>query len=30
LRLGEKHTHMCKPSMLKMIGTMLTNKAVGE
>ena len=30
LRLGEKHTHMCKPSILKMIGTMLTNKAVGE
>ncbi|MBQ8579904.1 MAG: carboxylesterase family protein [Oscillospiraceae bacterium] len=30
LRLGEKKTHMCKPSMLKMIGTMLTNKAVGE
>ena len=30
LRLGEKPTHMCKPSMLKMIKTMLTNKAVGE
>ena len=30
LRLGEKPTHMCKPSVLKMIGTMLTNKAVGE
>ena len=30
LRLGEKHTHMCKPAMLKMVGTMLTNKAVGE
>ena len=30
LRLGEKKTHMCKPSMLKMIKTMLTNKAVGE
>ena len=30
LCLGEKHTHMCKPSMLKMIKTMLTNKAVGE
>ena len=30
LMLGEKDTHMGKPSMLKMIGTMLTNKAVGE
>ena len=30
LRLGEKHTHMCKPSVPKMIWTMLTNKAVGE
>ena len=30
LILGEKDTHMGKPSMLKMIGTMLTNKAVGE
>ena len=30
LRLGEKHTHMCKPGILKMVGTMLTNKAVGE
>ena len=30
LRLGEKKTHMCKPSMLKMVKTMLTNKAVGE
>ena len=30
LILGEKETHMGKPSMLKMIGTMLTNKAVGE
>ena len=30
LRLGEKHTHMCKPSILKMVGTLLTNKAVGE
>ena len=28
--LGEKDTHMGKPSMLKMISTMLTNKAVGE
>ena len=30
LRLGEKRTQMGKPNMLKMIGTMLTNKAVGE
>ncbi len=30
LILGEKPTHMGKPSMLKMIATMLTNKAVGE
>ena len=30
LRLGEQATGMGKPSMLKMIGTMLTNKAVGE
>ena len=30
LILGEQDTHMGKPSMLKMIGTMLTNKAVGE
>lgn len=30
LILGEKDTQMGKPSMLKMIGTMLTNKAVGE
>ena len=30
LMLREKDTHMGKPSMLKMIGTMLTNKAVGE
>ena len=30
LILGEKETHMGKPSMLKMIKTMLTNKAVGE
>ena len=30
LMLGEKETHMGKPGMLKMIGTMLTNKAVGE
>ena len=28
--LGEKETHMGKPSMAKMIYTMLTNKAVGE
>ena len=30
LRLGEKDTHMGKVSMLKLIKTMLTNKAVGE
>ena len=30
LMLGEKDTHMGKPNMLKMICTMLTNKAVGE
>jgi carboxylesterase type B len=30
LRLGEKPTGMAKPSMLKMVKTMLTNKAVGE
>ena len=30
LRLGEKDTHMGKASMLKLIKTMLTNKAVGE
>ena len=30
LCIGEKPTHMGKPNMLKMIGTMLTNKAVGE
>lgn len=30
LRLGEKPTAMGKPNMLKMIYTMLTNKAVGE
>ncbi|MBR4290941.1 MAG: carboxylesterase family protein [Oscillospiraceae bacterium] len=30
LRLGEKPTAMGKPSMLKMVATMLTNKAVGE
>ena len=30
LMLGEQDTRMGKPSMLKMIGTMLTNKAVGE
>jgi len=28
--LGEGETHMDKPSRLKMIKTMLTNKAVGE
>lgn len=30
LHLGEGKTRMAKPSMLKLIGTMLTNKAVGE
>ena len=30
LILGEKPTHMGKPNMIKMIVTMLTNKAVGE
>ena len=30
LRLGQQPAHMGKPSMLKMIVTMLTNKAVGE
>ena len=30
LRLGEQDTAMGKPGMLKMIHTMLTNKAVGE
>ena len=30
LCLGEKKTHMAKPGMLKMLYTMLTNKAVGE
>ncbi len=30
MRLGERDPHMDKPSTLKMIGTMLTNKAVGE
>ena len=30
LCFGEKPTGMRKPSMLKMIATMLTNKAVGE
>ena len=30
LRLGEKKTHMCAPSTMKMVKTMLTNKAVGE
>ena len=28
--LGEKDTHMGKPNALKMIATMLSNKAVGE
>ena len=30
LRLGEKPTHMGKAAMVKLIKTMLTNKAVGE
>ena len=30
LRLGEKAPHMARPSVLKMIFTMLTNKAPGE
>ena len=30
LVMGEKETHMAKPSMLKMLKTMLTNKAAGE
>ena len=30
MNLGEKHTGMRKPDVLKMIYTMLTNKAVGE
>ena len=30
LILGEKDTHMAKPGKLKMLYTMLTNKAVGE
>ena len=30
LCIGEKPTHMAKPGMLKMVYTMLTNKAVGE
>ena len=30
LILGEQDTHMAKPGMLKMIKTMLTNKAAGE
>lgn len=28
--IGESNAHMGKPSMLNMIKTMLTNKAVGE
>ena len=28
--LGEKDSHMGKPSLLKMVYTMFTNKAVGE
>ena len=30
LCMGEKDTHMGKPNLLKLIGIMLTNKAVGE
>jgi len=30
LMIGEGETRMAKPSMVKMINTMLTNKAVGE
>jgi para-nitrobenzyl esterase len=30
MRFGEGDLRMDKPGMLKMIGTMLTNKAVGE
>lgn len=30
LRLGQTQSQMCKPSMLKMVWTMLTNKNVGE
>ena len=30
LMIGEKDTHMAKPNVLKMIKTMITNKAVGE
>ncbi len=30
LRMGEEATHMGKPSMLKLLKTMVTNKAVGE
>ena len=30
LCLGEKDTHMGKPNLAKLIGIMLTNKAVGE
>lgn len=30
LCLGEQDTHMGKPNLLKLIVTMLTNKAVGE
>ena len=30
IHLGEKDTHMGKPSKLKMFWTMFTNKAVGE
>jgi para-nitrobenzyl esterase len=30
LRFGEKPTHMGKASMVKLVKTLLTNKAVGE
>lgn len=30
LHMGEKPTQMDKPNLLKLIGIMLTNKAVGE
>lgn len=29
MRMGEKKTHMCNPSMLQMVKTMLTKKTVG-
>ncbi len=30
IRFGNGASEMCKPSLLKLVGTMLTNKAVGE